>query len=178
MAIFEKVMDFLTGGIGEKIVDTVEKSLPPNISDAEKAQIDQAIRQAAREQELQLLALSQQEQENFNTRVRELEGTSADLNNAGWLGKIVIFLRGAQRPIWGYFVLFMDIMVFSGKWNLIALAKQTNNTSFVDIQSAFWIINFLVLGFLFGERAVKNVMPLLQKQMGGGSDQSSGSAKG
>ena len=101
------------------------------------------------------------------------------MNNAGWLGRIVIFLRGAQRPIWGYFVLVMDIMVFSGRWNLVKLAEQTKTASMVDIQSAFWIINFLVLGFLFGERAVKNVMPLLQKQMGGGgSDQSSGSAKG
>jgi hypothetical protein len=178
MAIFEKVMNFLTGGTGEKIVDAVSSHIPPGISDAEKARIDQAIRQAAREHELQLLSLAQQEQEDFNARIKELEGTSADLNNAGWLGQIIIFLRGAQRPVWGYFVLIMDIMVFSGRWDLVTLAEQTKNASFVDIQSAFWIINFLVLGFLFGERAVKNVMPLLHKQMGGGSDQSSGPAKG
>lgn len=178
MAIFDKVMNFLTGGIGEKIVDTVTKYIPPKLSETEKAQIDQAIRQAAREHELQLLTLAQKEQEDFNTRVKDLEGTAADLNKAGWPGRIIIFLRGAQRPLWGYFVLFMDIMVFSGKWNLVKIAEDTQNASFLDIQSAFWIINFLVLGFLFGERAVKNVMPLVQKRFSGGADQSSGSAKG
>jgi len=28
-------------------------------------------------------------------------------------------------------------------------------------ESALWVINFLVLGFLFGERAVQNVAPLI-----------------
>ena len=46
----------------------------------------------------------------------------------------------------------MNYMVFSKTWDL---------SSNQQLESAFWIINFLVLGFLFGERAVKNVAPMV-----------------
>jgi hypothetical protein len=170
MAIFDKVVDFLTGGIGEKIVEATTKYFPPRLSDAEKSQIEQAIRQAAREHEIQLLSLAQKEQEDFHSRLKDLEGTASDLTGAGWMGRVIIFLRGAQRPLWGYFVLIMDVMVFSGHWKIASIQQQATTALDVslDLQSAFWVINILVLGFLFGERAVRNVMPMVQKRMGGG----------
>ena len=163
MSFFSKVTDFLTGGIGSKIVDKVLKQFPDRLSDAEKAKIKAAIVEATREHELKLLELAKEQDEIFNQRIKELEGTASDLKQFGIIGKTIIFLRGAQRPLWGYSVLFMDFMVYSGKWRMYELAQKVgDNTIGTNIESAFWVINFLVLGFLFGERALKNVLPLFK----------------
>jgi hypothetical protein len=45
-------------------------------------------------------------------------------------------------------------MWFMGRWQLSEAQE-----------SALWVINFLVLGFLFGERAVQNVAPLIAEIM-------------
>ena len=161
MALFAKIADFLGGGLGSKIVDTVKDYFPPRLSEGDRAQIEQAIQQSAREHEVRLLTLAQEEQEEFNQRIKDLEGTSADLIQAGWFGRVIIFLRGAQRPVWGFGVLILDFMVFSGSWQLRPM--DVGGGQMVDLVSTFWAINLLVLGFLFGERAVKNVMPLLKQ---------------
>jgi hypothetical protein len=128
--------------------------------------LEEAIRQTARQHELQLVALAQQEQQAFDDRIKEMEGTAKDLQQFGWLGKIVIFLRGMQRPLWGFFVLYLDYMVFIGnKWPTVGMQQGPENVG-LDFKSAFWIINFLVLGFLFGERAMRNVLPLIQQRLG------------
>ncbi|GLR72675.1 hypothetical protein [Agaribacter marinus] len=163
MSFFNKVTEFLTGGFGSKIVDKVLKQFPDRLSDAEKAQIQAAIIDASREHEMKLLQFAKEQEEEFNQRIIEMEGTAKDLAQFGWLGRIIIFLRGAQRPIWGYSVLWIDFMVFSGKWELHEMSKTIgNNVVGSNIESAFWVINLLVLGFLFGERAMKNVLPLFK----------------
>lgn len=163
MNFFTKVTNFLTGGAGSKIIDKVLKQFPDRLSDAEKADMQAAVVAAMREHEMQLLVMAKEQDEDFNNRIKELEGTANDLKQFGWLGKIIVFLRGAQRPLWGYSVLYMDFMVFSGTWRIHDIANQVgNNTVGTNIESAFWVINFLVLGFLFGERAMKNVLPLFK----------------
>lgn len=163
MSFFSKVTDFLTGGIGSKIVDKVLKQFPDRLSDAEKAEIQAAVVEATREHEIKLLEFAKEQDEDFNSRIKELEGTASDLKQFGWPGKIIIFLRGTQRPLWGYSVLYMDFMVFSGQWKIDEFVKVVGtNTIGANIESAFWVINFLVLGFLFGERAMKNVLPLFK----------------
>lgn len=155
MNFLEKVGNFLTGGIGSKIVDKVMAQFPDKLSEADKATLEMAVTGATREHEVKLMQLAAEQDKEFNTRIKELEGTARDLSGFGWLGSIVVFLRGCQRPVWGYLVLYMDIMWFSGKWS--GLSEQQ--------ESAFWIINLLVLGFLFGERAVKNLMPMITEMM-------------
>lgn len=164
MSFFTKVTEFLTGGMGSKIVEKVLKQFPDKLSEEDKAKIQAAIVDATREHELKILSFAKEQDEEFNTRIKELEGTASDLKQFGFLGKIIVFLRGAQRPLWGYSVLIMDFMVFSGKWNLNVMAQKVgeNTTVGSNIESAFWVINFLVLGFLFGERAMKNVLPLFK----------------
>lgn len=163
MSFFATVTEFLTGGIGSKIVDKVLKQIPDRLSDEQKAQMKIAITVATREHELELLKLAKEQDDTFNKRIKELEGTASDLEQFGILGKIIIFLRGTQRPLWGYSVLYMDFMVFSGSWNITKQAQAMgNNMVGSNIESAFWVINFLVLGFLFGERAMKNVLPLFK----------------
>ena len=163
MSFFSAITNFLTGGLGGKIADKVMAQFPDKLSEADQAAIRAAVVQATREHELKLLELAREQDEEFNTRIKEMEGTAKDLQQFGLFGKIIVFLRGAQRPIWGYTVMLMDVMVFSGKWNLAELSQTVGNTTVgTNIESAFWLINFLVLGFLFGERAMKNVLPLMK----------------
>ena len=178
MSLFGKVVDFLSGGIGEKIVDTVKDYFPPKLSESERLKLEEVIRKASREHELKLLQLAQEEQALFDQRIREMEGTAKDLQKFGKLGEIVVFLRGMQRPIWGFFVLYLDYAVFmQNKWPNAATTEIAKDVG-LDFQSAFWMINFLVLGFLFGERAMRNVLPLLQRKMGGNNDSAESGAKG
>ena len=89
--------------------------------------------------------------------IRDLEGTAKDLLGVPVLGHVMLFLRGRQRSLFGVFTLVMDWLVFSGVW---VLDDGTR------IEVTFFAINVLVLGFLFGERAVKNVMPVLERSFG------------
>jgi hypothetical protein len=167
MSFFTKVINFISGGIGEKIIETVREYFPPALSEADRVKIEVAIREASRQHELRLIALAQREQQAFDQRVKELEGTAADLRQFGFIGKIVIFLRGIQRPIWGFFVLYLDLMVFSGRWEFRGVESGGASGALpLDLLSAFWVVNFLVLGFLFGERAMRNVMPFFKQRMG------------
>ena len=121
-----------------------------------------AITQPTHEYEIELVKLAQEEQEEFNNRIKEMEGTAKDLQQFGIIGIIIIFLRGAQRPIWGFGVFILDYMVFSGSWNLSSAAQNAPSGGPLTLESVFWMINLLVLGFLFGERAMRNVMSLIK----------------
>ena len=177
MSLFSKITGFLSGGLGKTIVDKVASQFPDKMSESEKAAVEKAIIDAAHAHELELLEKAQQDQESFNLRIRDMEGTTKDLQQFGIIGKIIVFLRGLQRPLWGFGVLYLDFMVFSGKWDLSQIGSQApeiNSTLpnamqeslIVNLESAFWVINFLVLGFLFGERAMRNVMPLIRRSQG------------
>ena len=94
--------------------------------------------------------------QQFYDFINEHEGTANDLRQAGLLGRVILFARGCQRPLWGFFVMYIDFMWFSGAWKI----EKDTQTEF-----ALTVINLLVLGFLFGERAIKNIMPLYEKYM-------------
>ncbi|MBS2212488.1 hypothetical protein KEM09_13815 [Carboxylicivirga mesophila] len=125
-------------------------------SDAEKEKMKRLLSEAIYEQELEDQLKECEAKEELLERIRELEGTTADLKQAGWWGRFILFLRGAQRPIWGFAVLILDILVFTCP-TLHGLLKNP------DLMTVFKVINFLVLGFLFGERALKNVIPLVSQ---------------
>lgn len=129
------------GDVADRFITTKE----------EKAEFEKAIRELAHKQELDLAEIAHQADVEFNTRIKDLEGTAKDLLQAGWLGKIVLFLRGSQRSLWGYGTFYFNLMYFSGRLSLTH-----------DGESLLYIIDVLVLGFLFGERAVKNVAPLVK----------------
>ena len=155
MSVFSKVTDFLSGGIGSKVVDAVIDYFPPSMSEQEKAKLSLAIQQQTDNQANIAAKLAIEEQATFNKRLNEHEGTAKDLRAIPYLGALIIFARGCQRPLWGFATLIMDHNIFSSQWTLVPGAQE----------SAFWLINFLVLGFLFGERAVKNVMPVILQFM-------------
>ncbi len=90
--------------------------------------------------------------DQFNKRINQHEGTAADLKTMPVLGRLMLFLRGCQRPVWGFGVLYMDVM-------LIVKDAQLPEGNYFGLMML--IINLLVLGFLFGERAVLNLQPLI-----------------
>ena len=158
-----KVSDFLTGGAGTKILDKVLDQFPDKLSEEERLKLENAVLKATRDHEIRLLEIANEQEAEFSSRLKEMEGTAADLQRFGILGSVIVFLRGLQRPLWGYSVLVLDFMVFSGQWKLADLVQEVgDNVIGANIESAFWVINLLVLGFLFGERAMRNVLPLIK----------------
>jgi hypothetical protein len=156
--LLAKAADFFSGGLGLAIVDGVKSYFPPSMSDQEKAELSERINREANIQANEAARIVNEERAEFNQRIQDMEGTASDLKSISFFGPIVIFLRGCQRPVWGYATLYMDFMVFSGRWKELSEMQE----------SALWVINLLVLGFLFGERAVKNIMPLVAQYFKGG----------
>ncbi|PLT26696.1 hypothetical protein [Pseudoalteromonas sp. MelDa3] len=151
--LFTKAIDLVSGGFGSSVVEAVKDYFPPSMSEQEKAELSFRIQTATDQKALKVQELNNEAQAEFNRRIAELEGTAKDLKSIPVLGPLMLFLRGCQRPVWGYSTLYIDFNVFSGAW-----------TGLTDTQeSALWIINFLVLAFLFGERAMKNVTPLIER---------------
>ena len=138
-------------GLATKLIDTVSGYIP---SKEDKARLEIEIRNIAHNQELELQKAELEADKELNTRIKDLEGTAKDLLQAGWMGKIVLFLRGTQRPAWNYGTFYVNMMYFTGN---IKLTPSGENL--------LYVIDVLVLGFLFGERAVKNVAPLIKDMM-------------
>lgn len=155
--LLTKAVDFFSGGLGSAIVDGVKDYFPPSMSDKEKAVLAARIKDSADKQANESAKIANEAEAEFNQRIKDMEGTANDLKSIPVIGPLVIFLRGCQRPIWGYATLYMDFMVFSDKWKTLTETQE----------SALWVINLLVLGFLFGERAVKNIMPLVSQYLKG-----------
>jgi hypothetical protein len=153
--MLDKVISVLTGGLAGQILGTVEKYFPPDMTPEQKASATIAIERLAMEREKIANDAAKEAEQALNERIMEYEGTASDLKALPVLGPLMVFLRGAQRPIIGYGTMFLDYQVFSGMWKL---ASETE-------QSCFWIINALVLGFLFGERAIRNVAPFVAQMM-------------
>ena len=155
MNLATKILDFLAGGTVKTIVDTVKDYFPPSMSEQEKSELALKISEAQRTYDLAIMDKVNEADTEFNTRIKEMEGTASDLKTIPIIGAVVIFLRGMQRPIWGFATLYMDFKSFSGGWELTE--KQ-------DV--VLLAINILILSFLFGERAVKNVLPLIGAYFG------------
>lgn len=154
-------MSFLTGltnilgtSLFKEVKDVIKEYWPPDVSPKERLEAQIRI-DAAETAKLQQINAALAESERMITeRVTLLEGSAQDLRAIPLIGPVVLFLRGLQRPLWGYGTMYADCMWFMGRW---PMSDQQ--------ESALWVINFLVLGFLFGERAVQNVAPLIADMM-------------
>lgn len=152
MSIFKKLLDGVTGGFVSTAVDTFKDYFPPDMSAEQIEDLELRTKKLQSDIQQQMDNASNIAEELLTNRISQLEGTASDLKSVPFVGPMVLFLRGLQRPLWGYATLFMDYMWFS-EWPTLT-SKQ---------ESALMAINILVLGFLFGERAIKNVMPLITK---------------
>jgi len=142
------LLNFVSGGLGDKIVDTVKGFFPASMSEQEKLEMQLRIKDAAHKQEMELMQLLNESEKEFNKRTIALEGTAKDLKVIPFIGPIIIFLRGAFRPLTSYVVVYMDFMTLSGQWHVSDK------------------LTILVLGFFFGERAMKNITPIIGQYFG------------
>lgn len=146
------VTNFLGGGIFKEIKETVLTYLPPDLSPLQKAEVELKISEMLAAKQAEANRVLSDAAAQLDKRIGEQEGTASDLNALGWIGRPIVFLRGVQRPAWGFATLWLDY-----KWIF-----STNEFS-QEQGLAMIIINVLVLGFLFGERAVLNLQPLIEK---------------
>lgn len=150
MSLLTSITDIIGGSLFKEAKEIVMAYWPPDASPEQKLEIQAKLNELELSKQHQLdLAVADAEQ-RITDRIALTEGSAQDLRAIPVIGPIVLFMRGLQRPIWGYATLYGDAMWFMGRWDL---GEQQ--------QSALWVINFLVLGFLFGERAVQNVAPLI-----------------
>ena len=95
------------GGLAGDAVEILKGQFPGKMSEQEQKQFELAMQDAAHKRELETLKAWNEQEAEFNNRIAEMEGTAGDLLQAGWIGRVVLFLRGLQRPLWGFLVLFM-----------------------------------------------------------------------
>lgn len=154
MEILKELTALATGGasgVVEKLWNVVQGALPDSEAKLKaRAQLDQVAREHDKDQMDAAIALA----DNLNQRIAAYEGTATDLKSVPFIGPLLLLARGAQRPIWGYATIVLDYQVYSGAWKIAA--------DQAELQTAFYVINFLVLGFLFGERALVNLLPVVE----------------
>ncbi|MTI12091.1 hypothetical protein [Sansalvadorimonas verongulae] len=141
------IADTLSGGLFDNIYKTVTAYFPPDMPEAQKQQLKLALKELERQRESDTQRHLVEAERLLTERIKELEGTASDLKALPIVGRLILFARGAQRPVWGFFTMYLDWRWFS-EWQLST-----------QQQTALIAINLLVLGFLFGERAMKNVAP-------------------
>lgn len=156
MSILAKLTDFVGGSLFKEIKEGVMSYFPPDMSPQQKAETELNIQKFLMEKEVQANKVLQDSAAQLDKRIAEQEGTAKDLKTIPILGPLILFARGAQRPVWGFATLWMD-----SKWffevGLVFSEQQ---------QTALIVINVLVLGFLFGERAVQNLTPMIVQVFG------------
>lgn len=153
MAIGEKILNFFTGGIGEGIVNVIDQRVADKDLAAKLKQELSVLIQTQGHEAAMLAERNEMERERlFNERTKEMEGTANDLKSIPIVGAIVIFLRGAFRPIFAYFTMWLYIQYFG------------TGMDWTDRQEALlYATGIIVLIFYFGERAAQNVLPVLAR---------------
>lgn len=150
MGLLSKLTGLVGGGALKEVRELVTAYWPPDVSPEKKAELEIKMLELQNDQQRQADQAAAEAEAAINERISVYEGTASDLKTIKILGPLMLFLRGCQRPVWGFATLWMDLQWFMA-WSDLSDRQET----------ALVAINILVLGFLFGERAVKNVGPLL-----------------
>lgn len=156
MSILSKVTDIIGGSIFKEAKEIITTYWPPDISPQQRAEMEIKLADLDLKKQLEINIALADAEKTLNERIAQQEGTAADLKQIPVLGSIMLFLRGVQRPAFGFFTMYMDFIWFT---TAPGYTEQQ--------QTALIVINVLVLGFLFGERTIKNLEPLIVKVFGG-----------
>ena len=160
MSILAGIGKFLSGGTGKEVVGFIRDRFPAKLSEGESKELEMAADEMDKNHERALLEFAAQQDQVFNERTILMEGTAKDLQQFGFLGNIVVFLRGLFRPTFAYFTMSLDFMWFTG-----------DTSNWTDQQNtAMIVINIIVLVFFFGERSVKNLLPMIAQVFGKGAN--------
>ncbi len=151
------IAKFFGGGVGKEIVGIIGRQFPGKLSEAELAEIEQAAIELESKRDADAMQWAREQDAQFFSFTKDMEGTAADLKTIPFIGGLIIFLRGAFRPTFAYFTLYLD-----SQWFLTSTSvgwTEQQNTAMI-------VINVVVLVFFFGERTVKNLMPLIAQVFG------------
>lgn len=150
MSLLDKLTEFVGGGLFKEAKELIQSYWPPELSPEKRAELELKLAESQHQRDLNAQRMIIESEQAITERIAQLEGTVSELKTIPFVGAIVIFTRAMQRQVWGYSTLYINFLWFSGKW------------TFTEQQeSAMWVINLLVLGFLFGERAIQNIAPLI-----------------
>lgn len=153
MSFLSGLKDFITGdGVVSQIANLAKEYFPPDMSDLQKAEFMQKANELEHKKKMELADKISQSENDLTNRIAQLEGTAQELRTIPILGPVVIFLRGLQRLVWGYGLLYFD-------WLWLTAAVKISEQA----EGALLIMNLLILGFLFGERAIQNLSPLIER---------------
>jgi hypothetical protein len=155
MSLLTKITDVVGGSLFGSVKELITDYFPPDMSPEKKAELQRKIDEMEFKKQIAILEAAADAEKTLNQRIAEQEGTASDLKQLPIVGRIVLFLRGLQRPMWGFFVMYIDFEWFT---------KAPTYTE--QQQSALIVINLLVLGFLFGERTITNLKPLIVEVFG------------
>ncbi|MGF1873719.1 hypothetical protein L4D77_00040 [Photobacterium frigidiphilum] len=155
MSLLTKITDVVGGSLFGSVKELITDYFPPDMSSEKKAELQRKIDEMELKKQIAILEAAEDAEKTLNQRISEQEGTASDLKQLPIVGRIVLFLRGMQRPMWGFFVMYLDFEWFT---------KAPTYTE--QQQSALIVINLLVLGFLFGERTITNLKPLIVEVFG------------
>ena len=156
MSILKKLTNFVGGSLFKEIKEGVMAYFPPDMSPQQRAEAELNVERFLMEKQAQANKVLQDSATQLDRRIAEQEGTAKDLKAIPVLGPLVLFARGAQRPVWGFATLWIDAKWFFESGLVFSEQQQT----------ALIVINLLVLGFLFGERAVQNLTPMIVQVFG------------
>lgn len=151
--ILSKLTGLLSGdGLIAKGLDFINDRWPPDMSEQQKAQMEVVVKDMLHRQQMELMEAAHEDEKQFNERTITMEGTAKDLQAIPFVGALIIFMRGAFRPLFAYFTLYADYVYL------------IEGMSWTERQETLLLaVNLLVLVFFFGERAMKNIMPLIVK---------------
>jgi hypothetical protein len=153
MSVLAQITNFVGGSLFKEIKDGITAYFPPDMTPQQKAEAELKVQQMLNDKQREAEKMLTSAANQLDKRIAAQEGTAKDLLALPILGRLMLFLRGVQRPTWGFATLYMDY-----KWFFDA------SSNFSEQQElALTVINLLVLGFLFGERTVKNLEPLILK---------------
>lgn len=152
MNVLTKLTDFVGGNLFKEVKEGIMEYFPPDLSPQQRSEIELRTVELLNQKEKEVNQILNEASSQLDKRVQEQEGTASDLKALPFVGRIVLFLRGLQRPVWGFATLYMDYKWFFDG-NILTERQEL----------AMIVINVLVLGFLFGERTIKNLQPLIEK---------------
>ena len=156
MSFLAKITDIVGGSLFGEVKSLITDYFPPDMSPQQRAEMQEKLARLEHEKQTSINNALADAEKTLNERIAEQEGTASDLKQLPIIGRVILFLRGLQRPAWGFFTMYLDYTWF------------TTSPSYTEQQqTALIVINILVLGFLFGERTIKNLSPLIIKVFGG-----------
>lgn len=160
--IVKGATNLITGGfsgIAEEAFDLVKGRFPEKMSEKEEAELKIDLMKLENDKKVKVLNAWNEQEKNWQDHIKEMEGTAKELLAIPILGHLMVFLRASLRPIISALTIYADLMIWSGSWNLTVTAGANADQAW----ALLWMVNILVFSVLFGERAMKNILPLIER---------------